>query len=62
MIVFGIIFCTLAGAACCYFLCGLNEEDNNAKGKDKNIGCIISLILAFLGTLLMFSFAALQQG
>lgn len=59
MIIVGILLCTMVGGAIWYFACGLNDEDERAEGKDKGIGCILALILGFIGALIMFGLAAI---
>ena len=53
-----IIVNTLAGAAIWYFVCG-GEEQDKADDKKGNWGCILSLILGFIGALIVTGMVAL---
>lgn len=57
-LIFYIIISTLVTAAIWYFLCGLEEQDKQDDKKD-NIGCVVALILGFIGALISAGIAAL---
>jgi len=52
---------TLAGAAIWYFACGLKDNDEQSDSKS-NAGCYISLILGFIGALIVAGMVALGVG
>ena len=56
--IFFILVNTLAGAAIWYFACGLKENDDQSDNKS-NAGCFLSLILGFIGALIIAGITAL---
>ena len=56
-----ILFNTLAGAAIWYFVCGLKDNDEQSDN-NSNAGCFLSLILGFIGALIVSGMAALGVG
>lgn len=51
---------TLVGAAIWYFVCGLKDNDEQSD-KKSNMGCVIALVLGFIGALLVAGMAALGK-
>ena len=51
---------TLVGAAIWYFACGLEEQDKQ-DDKKGNTGCILALVLGFIGALLVAGMVAIGK-